>query len=77
MVPMMVPVPAVPPIFIRVTIVAIAIRVIVVRSVLPVSGVNVYAETVIGFGFAGCESKQSERRQAQEEISFHIILFLV
>ena len=72
MVPMIVPVPAVPPIFVRVTIAAIAIPVIVVRSVLLVSGANVNAEPIVCFGFAGCQGNQPERRQTQEEISFHI-----
>jgi hypothetical protein len=69
MVPMMVPVP---PIFVRVTIAAIAIPVIVVRSVLLVSGANVNAEPIVCFGFEGCQGNQPERRQTQEEISFHI-----
>jgi hypothetical protein len=51
MVPMMVPVPAIPPLFICVTIVAITTPVVVVRSVLLVTGLHVDAEPVIRFGF--------------------------
>jgi hypothetical protein len=50
MVPMMV---AVPPIFLRVAIMAVAVSVVIVRSVLLVSGVNVNAETIICFGLGG------------------------
>jgi hypothetical protein len=54
MVPMMVPMPAVPAIFVGVTIiVAIAVPVVVVRSVLLVSGANVNAEPIVCFGFGG------------------------
>jgi hypothetical protein len=72
MVPMMVPVPAMPPIFIRVTIGAIAVVVVVERSVLLVSGVNVDAEPIVCFGVGRCRSNQPERGHTQEEISFHI-----
>ena len=75
MVPMMVTVPAVPPIFIRVTIMAVAVSVVIVRSVLLVSGVNVNAEPIVCFGFGRCQGNQSERRQTQKKISFHMILF--
>jgi hypothetical protein len=51
MVPMMVPVPA---IFVRVTIMAVAVSVVIVRSVWLVSGVNVNAEPIVCFGFGGC-----------------------
>jgi hypothetical protein len=54
MVPMMVPVPAMPPIFIRVTIVAVAVVAVVERSVLLVSGVNVNAESIVCFGLGRC-----------------------
>ena len=54
MVPMMVPVPAVPPIFFRVTIMAVAVSVVIVRSVLLVSGVNVNAESIVCFGLGRC-----------------------
>ena len=54
MVPMMVTVPAVPPIFIRVTIMAVAVSVVIVRSVLLVSGVNVNAEPIVCFGIGRC-----------------------
>ena len=46
----MVPVPA---IFVRVTIMAVAVSVVIVRSVLLISGVNVNAEPIVCFGF-GC-----------------------
>ena len=72
MVPMMVPVP---PIFVGVMVVAVAVPAIVIRSVLWISGANVNAKADICFGFDGCQSDQPERRQPQEEISFHIILF--
>jgi len=74
-VPMMVPVPPLPPIFVGVMVVAVAVPAIVIRSVLWISGANVNAKAVICFGFDGCQSDQPERRQPQEEISFHIILF--
>src|ERR1700676_642758 len=70
MVPMMVTVPAVPPIFIRVTIMAVAVSVVIVRSVLLVSEVNVNAEPIVCFGIGRCQGNQSERRQTQKEISF-------
>jgi hypothetical protein len=76
MVPMMVPMPAVPPIFVRVTIVAVSVVTVVIGSVLLVSGVNVNAEPIVCFGFGRCQGNQSERRQTQKEISFHMILFL-
>jgi hypothetical protein len=50
---MMVPVPPMPPIFICVTIVAITVPVVVVRSVLLITGVHVNAEPVICFGPGG------------------------
>jgi hypothetical protein len=68
MVPMMVPVP---PIFIRVTVVAVAFAAVVVRSVLVVSGVNKDAEPIVCFGFGSSYGHQPEGRQTQEEISFH------
>ena len=71
-VPMMVPVPAVPPIFIRVMVVAVAVVAVVVRSVLLVSGVNVNAEPIVCFGPGGYQRNQPQRRQTQEETSFHI-----
>jgi hypothetical protein len=73
MVPMMV---AVPPIFFRVTIMAVAVSVVIVRSVLLVSGVNVNAEPIVCFRPGGYQSNQPERRQTQKEMSFHIIIFL-
>ena len=76
MVPMMVPVPAVPPIFVRVTVVAVSVVTVVIGSVLLVSGVNVNAEPIVCFGPGGYQSNQPERRQTQKEISFHMILFL-
>jgi len=76
MVPMMVPMPAVPPIFVRVTIVAVSVVTVVIGSVLLVSGVNVNAEPIVCFGIGRCQGNQSERRQTQKEISFHMILFL-
>jgi hypothetical protein len=72
MVPMVVPVPAMPPIFIRVTIVAVAVVAVVERSVLLVSGVNVDAEPIVCFGVGSCRGNQPERRHTQEGISFHI-----
>ena len=63
MVPMMIPVPAVPPIFFRVTIMAVAVSVVIVRSVLLVSGVNVNAEPIVCSGFGGYQGNQPERRQ--------------
>ena len=74
MVPMVVPVPAMPPIFIGVAIGAIAVVVVVERSVL-VSGVNVDAEPIVCFGVGRCRSNQPERGHTQE-ISFHIWFFL-
>ena len=53
MVPMRVPVPAVPPIFIRVTVIAVAVLAIVIRSVLLVSGANLNAKALICLGFGG------------------------
>ena len=76
MVPMMVPMPAVPPIFVRVTIVAVSVVTVVIGSVLLVSGVNVNAEAIVCFGPGGYQSNQPERRQTQKEISFHMMLFL-
>ena len=77
MVPMMVTVPAVPPIFIRVTIMAVAVSVVIVRSVLLVSGVNVNAEPIVCFGFGGCQGNQSQSAaKPNKKISFHMILFL-
>ncbi len=70
MVPMMVTVPAVPSIFFRLTIMAVAVTVVIVRSVLLVSGVNVNAESNVCFGFGRCQGHQPKRRQPQEEISF-------
>jgi hypothetical protein len=49
----MVPMPAVPPIFVRVTIVAVSVVTVVIGSVLLVSGVNVNAEPIVCFGFGG------------------------
>ena len=66
----------VPPIFVRVTIVAVAVVAIVIGPVLLVSGVNVNSKSIVCFGFDGRESKQTERCQSQEEISFHIVVFL-
>ncbi len=76
-VPMMVPVPAVPPIFVRVTIVAVSVVTIVIGPDLLVTRAHVNSKSIICFGFSGCESERSERCQSQEEISFHMILFLV
>ena len=76
MMPMMVAVPAVPPIFIRVMVVAVAVVAVVVRSVLVVSGANVNAESIVCFGFRGCCGNEPERRQTQKKISFHMILLL-
>jgi hypothetical protein len=53
MVPMMVPVPAVPPIFIRVTVIAVAVVAIVIRSVMLVSRVNVNPEPIVCFRLNG------------------------
>jgi hypothetical protein len=72
MVPMMVPMPPVPPIFVRVTIVAVSVVTVVIGSVLLVSGVNVNAEPIVCFGPGGYQRNQPQRRQTQEEISFHI-----
>lgn len=76
MVPMMVPVPPLPLIFIRMAIVAVSVLAIVIGPVLLVSRISVHTEPLICFGLAGCESKQTERCQSQEEISFHMILLL-
>ena len=76
MVPMMVTVPSLPAIFVRVTIMAVAVSVVIVRSVWLVSGANINAEPIVCFGFGRCQGNQSERRQTQKEISFHMILFL-
>ena len=65
MVPMMIPVPSlplVPPIFIGVPIAAIAVPVVVVRSVLLVSRANVDAEPIFCFRLSGCQSNQPEGR---------------
>jgi hypothetical protein len=61
MMPMMVPVPPM----------VVAVAVVVVRSVLLISGVNVNAKPVVCFRFGGCYGNQPEGRQTQEEISFH------
>jgi hypothetical protein len=74
MVPMMVPVPLLPPIFVRVTVVAVSVVTIVIRSVLWVSGANVNAKPIICFGLGGCQGNQSECCQTQEEKSFHMNL---
>jgi hypothetical protein len=50
-VPMMVPGPS---IFVRVTIMAVAVSVVIIRSVLLVSGVNVNAESIVCFGLGRC-----------------------
>jgi hypothetical protein len=50
-VPMMVPGPS---IFVRVTIMAVAVSIVIVRSVLLVSGVNVNAESIVCFGLGRC-----------------------
>jgi uncharacterized membrane protein len=52
-VPMMRAVPSVPPIFVRMSIVAVSVVTVVIGSVLLVSGVNVNAEPIVCFGFAG------------------------
>ena len=57
-VPMM---PSVPPIFIRVTIMAVASGVIVIRPALLVSGANVNAKAFICLGFGGSQRYQPER----------------
>jgi hypothetical protein len=72
MVPMMVPVPSV---FVRVTIVAVVVATVVIWPVLLVSGANVDAQALICFGFAGCQSKQSEYCQSEKEIFSHKIVF--
>ena len=76
MVPMMVPVPPLPPVFVRVMVVAVAVVPVVIGSVLLVAGVNVNAEAIVCFGPGGYQSNQPERRQTQKEISFHMMLFL-
>jgi hypothetical protein len=75
-VPMMVPVPPLPSIFVRVLVVAVAITAIVIRSVLWVFGANVNAKAIVCFGLGGYHGSQPERRQPNEEISFHMIPFL-
>jgi hypothetical protein len=61
-----------PPIFIRVTMVAVAVVAVIERPVLLVSGVNVDAEPIVCFGIGRCRGNQPERCYTQEEISFHI-----
>jgi hypothetical protein len=63
MVPMMVPVPALPPVFVGVTVVAVAVVAVVVRSVWLVSGANVNAKPIVCFGPGGYQGNQPERRQ--------------
>jgi hypothetical protein len=78
MVTMMVPVPPlplVPPIFVRVVVIAVSVVAIVIGPELLVSGANVNAKAIICFGFGGCQGNQPERRQTQEEISFHMNVF--
>jgi hypothetical protein len=53
MVPTMVPVPAMPPIFIRVTIVAVAVVAVVIGPHLLVTRINVNSESVIRFDWMG------------------------
>jgi len=80
MVTMMVPVPPlpfVPPIFVRVVVITVAIPAIVIRSVLWVPRPDVNAKPIICFRLGGCQGNQSERRQPQEKISFHILFSLV
>ena len=79
MVPMMIPVPSlplVPTIFVRVMVVAVSVVAIVIGPVFLVARIYVNSKSIICFGFDGRESKQTERCQAQEEISFHIVVFL-
>ena len=76
MVPMMVPVPPLPPVFVGVTVVAVAVFAVVVRSVWLVSGANVNSNPIVCFRPGGYQSNQPERRQTQKEMSFHIIIFL-
>jgi hypothetical protein len=59
-VPMMIPVP---PVFLGVMVVSIAVVAVVVRSVLLVSGVNVNAESIVCFGLGRYQGQQPERRQ--------------
>jgi hypothetical protein len=73
MVPMMVPVPSLPAILVRVAVIAVAIIPIVIGLVLLVPRIHVNSKSIICFGFDGRESKQTERCQAQQEISFHIV----
>jgi hypothetical protein len=63
MVPMMVPVPALPPVFVGVTVVAVAVVAVVVRSVWLVSGANVNAKPIVCFRPGGYQGNQPERRQ--------------
>ena len=58
MVPMMVPVP---PIFVRVVVVAVSVIAIVIRPVLLVARIYVNSESVICFGLDWCQSNQPER----------------
>jgi hypothetical protein len=71
---MMRPVPLVQPIFVRLTEVTVSFIAIVLRSVLLASRLNV--KPIVRFGFDGCQGNQPERREPQEEICFHMIVFL-
>ena len=65
---MMIPVP---PVFVGVTVVAVAVVAVVVRSVWLVSGANVNAKPIVCFRPGGYQGNKPERRQTQKEISFH------
>jgi hypothetical protein len=53
-VPMMRAMPAVPPIFVRVSIVAVSVVTIVIGPDLLVTRVHVNSKPIVCFGFGGC-----------------------
>jgi hypothetical protein len=58
-----------------VTIMAVAPGVIVIGSVLLVSGANLNAKAPICLGFGGSQRYQPERYQPKKEIFSHMIVF--
>ena len=76
MVPMMVAVPPLPPIFIGVTVVAVAVVAVVVRSVWLVSGANVDAKPIVCFGLGWVPSRSARTPPNLRGNIFHMILFL-
>jgi hypothetical protein len=68
---------SVPPMFIRVMVVAVAVPTILVRSVSWVVWANVNAETIVCFGLVGAKAISPFRGQTHKKISFHMTSFLV